>query len=317
MADRANIYILTGESYMINKSVRDLKKKAQNPQLNVTEYKGMPASAELISACAQVPFMSDTRFVSVAGCSVLNASGSAEEAKKIAVFLERMPDTTILAMCSAEPPDKRRALYKYVKKNGTVREFAPPGNYECASFVEKQAKAKGAAISAKAAAALVSVAGRDYYTLENEVDKLAVYSGFGEITLKHIAECASRSLEYNVFEIHNLLADKQADKAFALLADILEQERPEALIGLFARKIRDMYKVKTMRDAGFSEQQTAKQLALSGYAVSRLIKDCSRFTADSLRRGIGILADTDYGIKSGGKDAALALNKALVCIYGL
>lgn len=316
MADRANIYIFTGESYMINKSLRDLKKMAANPELNVTEYKTMPSSAELITACVQLPFLSDMRLVVVTDCSVLNASGSAEEAKKIAVFLERIPETTVLAMCSSEPPDKRRALYKYVKQNGTVREFVTPGNYECASFVEKQAKAQGASISAKAANELVSLVGRDYYTLENEVNKLAIYSGFGEITLEHIAECASRSLEYNVFEIHNLLASRQADKAYALLAEILEQERPEALIGLFARKIRDMYKVKTMRDAGFSEQRIEQQIGLGSFAVQSLIRDCARFSADSLRQGIGMLADVDFGIKSGRTDAALALSKALICIYG-
>ncbi len=316
MADKANIYIFTGESYMINKRIQKLKCMAANPDLNVAEYKTMPASAELISACAQVPFMSDVRVVAITDCSVLNASGSAEEAKKIAVYLDKMPDTTVLAMCSTEPPDKRRTLYKYVKQNGTVNEFAAPNNAACVSFAAKKAKELGATISAKAAQELVSIAGRDYYTLENEVNKLAVYCNFGEITLAHIAECASRSLEYNVFEIHNLLARRQADKAYALLADVLEQERPEALIGLFARKIRDMYKVRTMRDAGFSQQRIEKQLGLNSYAVSMLIKDCSRFSADSLRQGIAMLADTDYGIKCGRTDAALALNKTLLCIYG-
>ena len=315
MADKANIYIFTGESYLIRKNVGEIKGKIDNPELNVTEYKTIPTADELLESCAQVPFLADRRLVCVWDCTALGSSGSAQEAKKIASYLGRIPETTCLILCLEGQPDKRRALYRYVYNNGTVRAFEAPTPAACAAFVQKTAKQIGAQIGLKEAQALVSLAGCDYDTLENEINKLAVYSGFSDITQTHIKECASRTMEYNVFMIHNLLASRQADKAFALLDEILVQERPEALIGLFARKIRDMYKVKTMRDAGFSQDRIIKQLGMKSYAVQMLTKECARFSADALRSGIKMLADLDFGIKSGTKDAALALHAALVSMY--
>ena len=317
MADKANIYILTGESYMISRALCELKQGVQNPELNVTEYKTMPRAQDLIAACAEYPFLADKRLIAVRDSTVLTASGSAEEAKTIADYLDKLPESTVLVMCSESSPDKRRTLYKKAAQMGVVREFAVPTPAACADFVVGQAAEQGARVSAKTAQLLVSYVGCDYYALENEMAKLAVYCDFGEITPQHIEECASRSLEYNVFEIHKLFVEKKAEKARTLLADILAEERPEALIGLFARKIRDMYKVKAMRDAGFCVERITMQLKMKSFAVQMLCSECARFSAAELREGLKLLADLDYGIKCGRRDAVLSLHETLPRVYGL
>lgn len=287
-----------------------------NDMLNITEYKTMPKADELIAACAEYPFMADKRLLVVSDCTVLTTKGSAEEAKKITAYLDKMPESTVLVLCTDGTPDKRRSLYKRVKELGEVREFAAPTAAACAGFVVQQAKAQGAKISARTADELVALAGCDYYTMENEIAKLAVYSGFKEITSAHVKTCASRSLEYNVFEIHRLFVQRKAQDARNLLSDILESERPEGLIGLFARKVRDMYKTKTMLDAGFSLDRITAQLKVKSFAVQMLAKECARFSAAQLREGLKLLADLDYGIKTGQMDSNLALSAVLLRVYG-
>lgn len=313
-----NYYIFAGEGYMVRDSLKKLKAALNIPydMLNVTEYKAMPKADELIAACVEYPFMAEKRLQAVLDCTVLTSAGSAEEAKKITAYLDNMPDTTVLALCLDGTPDKRRALYKRIKEMGEVREFAAPTAAACVGFVGAQAKAQGARISQKAAEELVTLVGCDYFTLENETAKLAVYSEFGEITSSHIKACASRSLEFNVFEIHRLFVERRAKQARDLLAEILESERPEGLIGLFARKIRDMYKTKTMLDAGFSADRIASALNVKSYPAQMLMKECARFSAQQLRTGLRTLAELDFGIKSGIRDAELALCAALLEVYG-
>lgn len=314
-----NLYIFTGDRYMVRDSLKKLKGvlNIPNEMLNITEYKTCPKVDELIAACAEYPFMAEKRLLAVQDCPWLYASGSAEEAKKLAAYLDKMPDTTVLVLCGDESPDKRRVLYKRISELGDVREFAAPTATACADFVMSQVKAQGARIAMKTAEELVSLCGCDYFTLVNETAKLAVFSDFQEITSAHVKACASRSLEYNVFEIHRLFAEKRAQAARGLLAEILESESPEGLIGLFARKVRDMYKTKTMLDAGFTEERIASTLNVKSYAARMLVKECGRFSSAQLREALKKLAELDFGIKSGGADAELSLNAALVCIYGL
>ncbi len=313
-----NVYIFSGESYMVRDSLKKLKQALNIPydMLNITEYKTMPKVDELIAACAGYPFMADKRLLAVLDSTVLTTTGSAEEAKKLAAYIDKMPESTVLVLCTDGAADKRRALYKRIKELGEVREFPVPTSAVCASFVVQQAKAQGARISARTAEELVALSGCDYYSLENEMAKLAVYSDFNEITSAHVKECASRSLEYNVFEIHRFFVQRKAEEAQSLLFEILEFERPEGLIGLFARKLRDMYKTKTMLDAGFGLERIAAQLKVKSFAAQMLSKECDRFSAKQLREGLKLLADLDYGIKSGQMDSDLALSAALVRVYG-
>ncbi len=304
---------------MVRDSLKKLKSALNIPYetLNVTEYKTVPKVDELIAACAEYPFMAEHRLLAVLDCPWLGASGGAEEAKRLAEYLSKMPDTTVLVLCAEGSPDKRRTLYKRIAELGEVREFAAPTAAACADFVAAQAKAQGARISARAAEELVALSGCDYFTLENETAKLAVYSDFKEITSVHVKECASRSLEYNVFEIHRLFVEKKANQARKLLAEILESESPEGLIGLFARKVRDMYKTKTMLDAGFGEERIASALNMKSFAARMLIKESGRFSAAQLREGLKQLAELDFGIKSGQRDSELALSAVLIGVYGL
>ncbi len=313
------VYIFAGESYMVGKSINSLKASSgiQYPEINITEYKTMPKADELIEACFAVPFMSDKRLIAVTDCSVLSDKSGMEEQKKIADAIPRMPETTVLVLCTNDDPDKRKALYNQIKKYGSIKEFAVPGRRECIDFVQDAAKKDGAFVSRKTAEEIVDASGCDYYALENEIAKLAAYSGGGEITQKHVKECVSRSLEYNVFEIHGFLIKKQAEKAKELLEDILRSERPEGLIGLIARKIRDMYKVRAMIDSGRNPLNFTSQLGMKSFAVEMAVKECRQFSGEELRGALKKLADLDYGVKSGENDALTALTKVLFEIYKL
>ena len=314
-----NLYLFSGESYMVRARLKKLRESLDIPfeELNVSMYGSMPAADELIEACAAVPFLSPLRLVAVTDCTVLAASGNKEEAKKLADNIDRLPDSTILVLCTSEAPDKRRVLYKRISEIGSVTEFGKPDPGACAAFVISQAEMQGARISAAAAQKLISLVGCDYYALENETAKLAVYSGFGDISAAHVAACVSRTLEYNVFEIHRLFVNRQAAQARSMLSDLLKDERPEMLIGLFARKMRDMYKVKSMLDAGYGQGKIASMLNMKSYPVQMLAKESARFTQNELRYALVALSDLDYGIKSGSKDAELALQQVLISIYKL
>jgi DNA polymerase-3 subunit delta len=316
---KRNVYVFAGEGYMVRESLAQLKASLdiQMEELNVSVFSEMPTVDQLIEACAAVPFLSPMRLVAVRDCTALTAAGGKEDAKKIADYLDRLPDTTALALCVADAPDKRRTLYKRAGELGTVREFSTPSPADCAGFVAEQAARQGARIGRAAAQQLVGLVGCDYYALANEAAKLAVYSGGKEITAAHVNACVSRSLEYNVFEIHRLLVNRQSSEARAMLDDLLEDERPEMLIGLFARKMRDMYKVKTMLDAGFGQGAMASKLGMKPFAVQMLAKECARYTQEELRQALVRLADLDYGIKSGLCDASLALPETLARIYAL
>lgn len=314
-----NVHIFTGEKYMITRSLKKLEASLgiEYPQMNITVFRTMPKTEDIIEACSSVPFMSPGRLVIIADCTVITSKGSADEAKKISAYLKRLPETTTLALCTEETPDKRRSLFQEIQKNGGVHEFAAPNTPTCIAFAAESAKDKGASISGKAAAELVSIVGCDYYALENETEKLAAFCGYGEIKEQDVRECASKSLDYNIFELHGFLLRGEAKKAQKLLEDILREERPEGVIGLVAKKFRDMFKARSMIDSGYSSAKIAAQLCVSAYSAEMTAKDSKNFSQRELMNALKALADLDYSMKSGEKDIEFALPETLLNIYGL
>lgn len=314
-----NIYLFCGDSFLIKKNVKALKASLyiQNEELNVATFRDMPSVDELIGACSQVPFMSDKRLVILSEVSLLAAKSNADEGKLLAQFLPTLPDTTVLVMCFSGSPDKRRVLYKQIVKLGQIKQYADPKPDACAAFAVDEAKKEGAKIGRAVARELVELAGCDYFALSNEVGKLAIYADGGEITSKHIKECVSRTLEVDVFELHNLLVQKKATKAAALLRDIMTDSRPEALIGLIAYNFREMYKIKVMLDLSYSVGKIASVLKSRDFIVKRRAGECKRFSQAELKESLVRLSNLDYAIKSGGEDASLSMHVALVKIYKL
>ena len=314
-----NLYLFAGERYMVLKNLNALINSLDLPvpEINVSGFRTMPGAETLIEACAALPLMAEKRIVYVSDYTAMAGDGSADEAKKLAGYLERLPETTILALCSESLPDKRRALYKRIREKGIVREFLPPRAPECAAFAAEQVKKQGARMSAKTASLLVEISGCDYFTIENEVAKLAVCANFGEILPKHVQQCASRTLDYNIFELHNLLIRRDAAGSQALLADVLDAERPEGLVGLFAKKFRDMFKVKSLLDMGWGRGSIAETLKLKDYPTKMLISECARFSRAQLKEALRALADLDYAVKSGEKDPLIAMTQTLFEIYSL
>ncbi len=314
-----NVYLFCGDSFLIKKNMAAFiaSLKIQNEELNKTIFREMPGADEMIGVCSQVPFMADRRLVVLQDCNLLGAKGDAEEGNWFADYLPTLPDTTVLIMCYARSPDKRRVLYKLIGKLGQVHMYEDPEPQACVAFAIEQAAKEGAEISRQDAARLVELVGRDYFALDNEIGKLVIYAKGGKITSTHMKECVSKSLEVNVFELHKLLVNKKAAEAAALLEDLMSDSRPEALIGLIAYNFREMYKVKVMLDLTYSVVQIVKMLKARDFVVRNRALECKRFSQEEIKTGLVRLGDLDYAIKSGNEDAVCAMHAALFEIYKL
>ena len=183
---KRNIYVFAGEGYMVRESFARLKASLdiQMEELNVTVFGEMPPADLLIETCAAVPFLSPVRLVAVRDCTALTAAGDKDEAKKIADFLEQLPDTGAGAV-RGHAPDKRQ-LYKRAAKLGTVRGYRTQSGGLSASWRSRQRQ--GA--HRRAAARGLSTWWGTVVRAGQRVAKLAVYSG-GKRSRRGVA-CVAR-----------------------------------------------------------------------------------------------------------------------------
>ena len=109
------------------------------------------------------------------------------------------------------------------------------------------------------------------------------------IAEKDILAYCSRTLDYKVFALHDLLVQKRVKQATALLEEILENEKnPNAVLALIAGKFKLLYMAKSCMNAGYSRERAQKSIASQAgvhpYAAKIAIEQCSSRLLPGCRR---------------------------------
>ena len=269
---------------------------------------------DIILACETLPFMSFKRIVLVYDFPALKTGK--QSADKLNDYIEDISLNSILIFYMIDKADKRKKIYKSIKKIGMEGEFGDLADSELISWIVHEFGQNGKKAANNNARELLNVCGNNMMTLKAEIAKISSYSEKPEIEKEDILKAASKSLEYNVFKVHDFLLKKDIKHAFALLKEIIESEKnPFGIMGLIASKFRLLYKGRAMLDAGYPSDKAIKLMGGHPYAAKIALLECKKFSAAELRADISKLAELDFWLKSGKADMSLAFEKVLMEIY--
>lgn len=286
-------------------------------------------SAARLLECAQTPNLFGPSVTVVRGVQQMHA----DEQKALADALDRIaPDALVVLVSSSEEGrGPNPALLRAVEKAGTVVDFEEPREQEARRWVQEQAQLLGAAMEARAAAALVEMVGTNLVELRQELDKLVLFcSGQARITAEHVEAVTPRRLDEQVFHMVDAIGTGEVDRALVLLSDLLaagnERAQPVRLIGAIAHQFRMLWHTKRLLEAGWRPTEEAlgeEQAALvteeavrmlkSSWRASKYAAQARRFPWPRLAAALEDLAGCDLAIK-GGSDAKIALERLVISL---
>ncbi len=287
--------------------------------LNVTTLDGRKLKLDaLAAACEAFPFLTDRRLVIVEDALKGLKAGSARDAVK--AYLPRVPETTDLIFVEREDVDKRSALFAYLKKAATVREFLPKEGVELQRWLHDRAKHLGVKLAPDAGALLIEYVGNDGRALLTELQKLAAYAGDQRlIETESVRLLVADSGESSVFAFVDALSTRQLAPALGLLAELLaDGEAPLKLLFMIGRQIRLLLQVKELVEQRMRPEAIASELKQPPFVVRKAVDQAQRFTGSALVQLHDRLLELDYWSKTGriAGDAALELLVAETCQAG-
>jgi len=145
------------------------------------------------------------------------------------------------------------------------------------------------------AQALVQAVGERQQRLLRELEKLALELGPNAcIGADEVEAAAARSAERQVWGIVDALV--AADPAAAMRALLELQTQGESvtrLVGLLARRFRDVLTIARRLEAGEAPPEIKKSLKMSPFAADRRIAEARRSDAERLSRALEILHDLE------------------------
>lgn len=330
MDETHQIYLLYGrEQYLVHWAEEALKEKYITKAFESLNYNSInsgqiDAAANIINICETLPVMSEKRMVVLNDFSLLEGTKikgfSDEDEKKLAKYLEHLPESCILVMTCGSKVDKRKSLYKKAAKMKSVYEFTLLDTATLKKWIMKRFRNAKKTINNKCLIQFIEASGyydkeSEYtlYNFENDIKKMICYAGNEkEIKSEDIDQIISGNIEKNVFDLIDAISTNKKAKAVKILNQaLLYGEAEYKILALLNRQLENLLHIKVLKESGMDISVMKEKLLLPDFVIKKLLKMSSRFTLDHLKSINIRVYESDKNIKTGIMDAKLALEMLL------
>ena len=313
--------------------------------------------ARLREALQTLPFFGGGKVVWLQNCNFLGDERAAttqvvtEALAEISQELKAFKWTDVRLLVSAAKVDKRKTFYKTLEKIGSVESFAgwAADGREWVSQAELAARRglreRQKEISDDALSELVAAVGPHRRLLENEVEKLALYTGERKsINKADVLQIVTRGKQARAFALGNALGDRDLPRLLRCLDDELWElqfDSRKSEIGLLyglIGKIRVLIFLQEMLKAGWlrpeedysrfktqlarvpatdlPEDSRFNPLAMNPYVLFKALPQAQNYSPAELIQAMHRLLACNQQLIFSNLDGALVLQQTLVQIAG-
>ena len=182
--------------------------------------------------------------------------------------------------------------------------------------IKRLAEKLGMSLAPGAAGFIKTMLGEDMNLVRNELEKISLYTdgekSIGEKDLRGLME--KRSTE-NVFSLSTALSNRDLRGSLRILRELeRNREDPLSILYMIAWRFRQIFKVSQFLREGKSDEGIAKAIKTSRGAVFYLKKSVRNFRENDLGRILGLIEETDFGIKNSSGNNYILLEKLLLGI---
>lgn len=306
------IYTLYGnEDFLIKKEIEQIIKKNNISNFNISNYDLTNDLLKNILEDAQTISLFDEKKIIIVDNSYIFTGSTIKDDKKdnledlLEYFEHINSDCILIFIVHNEKLDERKKIVKTLKKVATIKNFtkvSSPNEFVKELLIDYQ-------IDFRLIGLLIDRVGTDLGVLEQEINKIKIYKNDNkQITKEDIINLTSKNVEVDIFDLIDKIVTKNKDSAIDMYYEMLKRnEEPIKILIILANQFRIMYQAKELYQKGYSGNDIAALLKIHPYRIKLALEKTYQYKAETLLSHISALADLDYDIKIGNKDAALGL----------
>ncbi|GAA0743000.1 MULTISPECIES: DNA polymerase III subunit delta [Flavobacteriaceae] len=300
------VYFLMGEEpYYIDKLsefIEDNILSEEEKGFNQMVLYGRDVSVEdIIGNAKRFPMMAEHQVV-----IVKEAQDLSRTIDKLEAYVANPQPTTILVVnYKYKKIDKRKSLYKAIKKNGVVFESKKLYDNQVPDWIRRVLSGQSYSITPKAALMLAEFLGTDLSKINNELEKLKIVLPEGtEITPEHIEQNIGISKDYNNFELHKAIGDRDTKKAFKIIKYFGENPKDNPMVvtvSLLHSYFSKLLQLHGLNDK--SSRNVASALKINPYFANEYIVAARNYPMKKVSAVIASLREFDVKSKGVGANS--------------
>ncbi len=300
------IYFLMGEeAYYIDKISDFIEASVlaeEDRGFNQMVLYGRDVSVDdIVGNAKRYPMMAEYQVI-----IVKEAQDLSRTIENLAKYAENPQPTTVLVVnYKYKKIDKRKALYKTLKKTGVVYESKKLYENQVADWIRRVLSPKKYTISPKAAQMLVEFLGTDLSKINNELEKLQIILPEGtQISPDHIEENIGISKDYNNFELRKAVGERNAIKAHKIVNYFADNPKDNPMVVtvlLLFNFFSQLLHFHGLKDK--SPRSVASALKINPYFVKEYITAARNFPMRKVSVVVATLREFDVKGKGVGSNA--------------
>ncbi|GLB49242.1 DNA polymerase III subunit delta [Neptunitalea lumnitzerae] len=259
---------------------------------------------DIVGNAKRYPMMADRQVVIVKEAQELSRT-----IENLVAYAEKPLESTVLVMCyKYKTIDKRKKLYKAVKKNGVIFESKKMYEDKVADWIRKVLAGQKYAITPKASQMLVEFLGNDLGRIAKELEKLQlILPKESQITPEIIEENIGISKEFNNFELRKAIGDRDVVKATKIITHFAQNPKDNPIIVTVTMLF--MFFSQLLKYHGLnnhSPKNVASALKINPYFVSDYQAAARNYPMKKVSYAVAVLRDIDVKTKGVGSNADMA-----------
>ena len=219
--------------------------------------------------------------------------------------LNPQPTTLLVVNYKYKKIDKRKALYKALKKIGVVYESKKLYENQVGEWIRRVLSPKEYSITPKASQMLVEFLGTDLSKINNELEKLQIILPKGsQITPELIEENIGISKDFNNFELRKAVGNKNVVKAHQIANYFAENPKDNPMVvtvALLFNFFSQLLHYHGLNDK--SSRSVAAALRINPYFVNEYITAARNYPMKKVSQVISALREFDVKSKGVGANA--------------
>ena len=324
------IYIFYGDNdFSRHQALKEIKEGIGPPELqeaNTSVLQGSQITLpELAAACDTVPFLSEKRLVVVEKLlSSQERRGRRQRGRQVPTddedsraiqwqglveHFQSMPSTTELVFLEG-PLRNDNPLLAQLRQLAKVVRFPSLSGEALHQWIRTAVVGKGGRISPAATRSLAELVGGNLWVMDNEVEKLCLYTDGREIQKEDVEILTTPAREASIFAAVDAVLEGTPSLATELFHRILQSGAGVPyVLSMLARQVRFLILAKEAKGRGVSNADIGKRLGISAaFALRKTLNQERNFTLDRLKEIYSKLLETDLSIKTGKIEEEIALD---------
>lgn len=304
-----NVYLFYGEEQYIIDNLIDYLVKKIDPVYRDFNVKFLDWEdynlEDILANLETLPFMGDHTFTIVSHGEKMNKELSDQETESLRNYI-KSPNKTSVLIFLANKMDKRKKMYKMLKKDARIEEFRKLNSKELKKWINKYITDHEKKIKSQDLIYLIETYGyhnknsdMNLYHISQSLEKIIGFSDNKYITKDIVDRFIEQPIENNIFLLTDALLVNNTEKALDIL-NVMDIKGEPLMLVLFMiiKQFRTIFKMKILTESGLTAKVASKTIGIHPYAGEKAYKQCRNINYSQLKKLMKLSIEVDRRSKS-------------------